>query len=263
MKSLKFKAGTLMPSRKSLFSLQILYFHCIFLAGYMFIGSTLWAQQVNSVDVSQMGGGFNSLGNFGDTLKFQFRLGTEAQPVQNAVGYSIQFNFPELASPPTHIGVMVDGTWLAVDDPAIEPDWAFDPTTHSLSLDYLRSDGVPKSGNGVVAHIYLIREGGFSNSENVIELDGGVVMVENMDLRIGSPQLTNRIYPNPTEGWIRVEVDEPDDCELQIWDIYGQILFTQPCNYHQDIDLSYFPRGCYWLALKSANGQWVRKVERH
>lgn len=262
MNSLNFKADTTMSSRSTRFSIlnRIQKWICFLL--FMACGNFLAAQQPDQVDVSEFPTGFNYLGNSGDTLTFQFKLGTVANPVQDAMGYNLQFSFPELVSAPSSIFVTVEVGWLGGDDPSPEPLGVFDWTTKSLNLDYLRSDGVPTSGNGVVATISLIRPGGFGAGENSIALDGGVVMVENMDLRLGSPHFVNRVFPNPTDGLLYVEAGDPDRCAIQVWDMAGKILLTQPCGDQQALDLTPLPKGSYWLVLESDKGKWHQRVIR-
>jgi len=73
-----------------------------------------------------------------------------------------------------------------------------------------------------------------------------------------------RIYPNPSEGLLFVEI-EKNDLELEIADINGRIIFSKQFNNHssntvEKIDLSNFSKGIYFVKIKNSNSINVEKL---
>jgi hypothetical protein len=76
------------------------------------------------------------------------------------------------------------------------------------------------------------------------------------------------VVPNPTSGRITVSLagfEGQKKLALTLSDAQGQVLFTMSLNdrggnYQNDLDLSYYPKGIYYLKVTSDTGQMVRKV---
>jgi len=64
-----------------------------------------------------------------------------------------------------------------------------------------------------------------------------------------------KIYPNPTKGWLRVELlnlAEGANANLTIFDIQGKKLIDiAVVNQSNQLDLSNLPAGSYYLVIKS------------
>jgi len=87
---------------------------------------------------------------------------------------------------------------------------------------------------------------------------------------VGIGELANslnyRIYPNPTKGIITIEIDAlSDSLDLQIVNIQGKVLHNeklinnkQSCT--QDINLSVYPKGIYFVRFTDRNFTKVEKV---
>jgi hypothetical protein len=90
----------------------------------------------------------------------------------------------------------------------------------------------------------------------------------------GDLYLDMQVYPNPTQGNVSVVVwcnncgtvyaDEP--LTLQVWNDLGQELVQVPftvtaCNVYQaDVDLSIYADGMYFLEVRGAEDQLVKKI---
>ena len=74
-----------------------------------------------------------------------------------------------------------------------------------------------------------------------------------------------RIYPNPTDGELRVEMCDMryEICDITIFDTFGRKLqvsnLKSQISNHQ-IDISHLPNGVYFLRIQTENGVVVRKV---
>lgn len=68
--------------------------------------------------------------------------------------------------------------------------------------------------------------------------------------QLGSVQL--RIYPNPTHGHLKVEIQSPGESygSIEVYDTQGRrIAYLPHAEYENDIDLSPQPNGIYLMRL--------------
>lgn len=64
-----------------------------------------------------------------------------------------------------------------------------------------------------------------------------------------------RIYPNPTEGQLTVEVTGEGTCQFDIYNISGQqVLTTQSSSSRVSLDISSQPNGLYILRIITGEG---------
>jgi hypothetical protein len=103
---------------------------------------------------------------------------------------------------------------------------------------------------------------------------------DNDDMKLTIDQCTNidelsdegmnfRVIPNPTAGRIKVSLKSMDKIDeeitLTLTNSTGQILFTYRLDQSQEdfsneLDLSYYPKGVYYLRANTPTQQQVRKV---
>lgn len=94
------------------------------------------------------------------------------------------------------------------------------------------------------------------NANHTIQIDFAVGIDDFSD------QNSVKIYPNPTNGIIRIDMDQ-EFHNLQIADITGKVLFSQPINGKvQTLDITSYPAGLYFITLTSKEGKVTRKVAR-
>jgi hypothetical protein len=224
----------------------------------------------------------------GDTMKFRFSLGAIEQPVTDAAGFQLDFSFPKLSAAPTAVLVGVGNSWLTAGESNPTATWTFDGGNNALTTDYLRSDEEGQSGHGSILTIALVRTEGFSASEASMYLDGGVVMVENINLRttqgVAPPApkgqkpsaaqpaaalplrqaqgdaMDMTVYPNPTSDYVDVRVAQPKGAKLSLWSLSATLISEQDCRESQRIDLQHLPSGSYLLKLESSGGEMVQRL---
>ena len=244
--------------------------------------------QVDAIDISSFYHGVNYATLSGDTMKFVFILGSEDDPAMDVVGFDVAVSFPNLQSQPNQAYSTVQGSWVAAGDANYVTTDSYDTGKKQLTFYYQRSDETGQSGEGQVAKIYLVRAGGFNSSEAVCKLDGGVIMVDNIDMRlghgIGKPTATAStttaaasgidaerataaamsnglvVLPNVATNHLEVLVADADGCELLLTSIHGQVMRRQACKPTQDIDLSGMAAGIYIVTVQSPNRSVSQKV---
>lgn len=75
---------------------------------------------------------------------------------------------------------------------------------------------------------------------------------------------TIKIYPNPTDGFLQVEIsrlDDGDRCDLDVFNLSGANIIHQNVNEQlTDLDLSSQPNGVYVLKIKINNDETSWKI---
>ena len=70
-----------------------------------------------------------------------------------------------------------------------------------------------------------------------------------------------RIYPNPANDLLTVEMDKPEWGSIEITSINGQLLYsTRMKGSILQIDLSSFQKGVYFITVRSRDQVWTEKV---
>ena len=291
MITLNHKGGTFMPVNKTSFStvnaLRSTLFAAIFCVWSLVSASFGHSQGLTPVDMGAYLHGVQYIGMSADTIKFRFSLGDADAPVVDAAGFELDFTFPKLLSTPSATVVSVENTWLTTGLVDPQASTTFDPINKAMTIEYVRSDQEGQTGYGTIIHIALVRPEGFDRSEASMYLDGGVIMVENINLRMGSgngapqhgggasqpkglkpsatkpassiPDLELTVYPNPTSDYVDVQVAQPKGAKLSLWSLNATLISEQACQGHQRIDLRHLPSGSYLLKLESA-GDMVQRI---
>lgn len=70
-------------------------------------------------------------------------------------------------------------------------------------------------------------------------------------------------YPNPTNGWVRIELDVTNEMEqLHVFDVVGKLVHSQLVagNETIDLDLSHLPASMYYLQVKGKEWIAIEKI---
>jgi hypothetical protein len=88
--------------------------------------------------------------------------------------------------------------------------------------------------------------------------DVNIPAITNDELRI-------TVYPNPTTGEFRVQSLELRVEGIEIFDIMGKKILSQPSLLSPEttINISHLPNGVYFLKIKTENGTVTKKVVKH
>ncbi|MBN4077535.1 T9SS type A sorting domain-containing protein [bacterium AH-315-C20] len=85
---------------------------------------------------------------------------------------------------------------------------------------------------------------------------------EPLDLAESSEYLNWKVYPNPTEGWITIELSEQEDFRIQILDPSGKTVYQMRINKEQSVNLNLknLASGQYFLRLSSNRFSDTKKL---
>ena len=83
-------------------------------------------------------------------------------------------------------------------------------------------------------------------------IGGGVQNIE---------RLTLSVYPSPAYNIIRIESGQPEPAAgtLTIWDVLGKMHYQNATQLPQRFDVSFFPKGLYFIHFTSERGDWSGK----
>ncbi len=132
---------------------------------------------------------------------------------------------------------------------------AFDPSVSWTSGD----DSVATVANGTVTgvgggDVYIIvktTDGEFKDSCYVTVITG----ISNTEV----PGF--KLYPNPANNLLTIETDKPEHLSIEIITLNGQLMYTSRMEGSlQQIDLSSFQRGLYFITVRSRDYVRTEKV---
>ena len=127
--------------------------------------------------------------------------------------------------------------------------------TNSLTLNFYAS---ATSGNLTVKGHNACGDGVVSNNYPIWVSPVGVNEIES--------NVTYQIYPNPTNGVVTISINGiNDDLDLQIINLQGKIIRAETLTNHtpsftQDIDLSKYAKGIYYIKLTNKSFTKVEKL---
>ncbi|MFC2137162.1 T9SS type A sorting domain-containing protein [Bacteroidota bacterium] len=96
---------------------------------------------------------------------------------------------------------------------------------------------------------------------NLCWIDTLYIQVEEpVNIKQTSESLT-RIYPNPTNDVINIQIENVNNTIIDIYDITGKKIYSiLPVSEIEKIDVSGFSKGIYLIKIKQANEVFVRKI---
>lgn len=68
------------------------------------------------------------------------------------------------------------------------------------------------------------------------------------------------IYPNPTHGFLKVDLPGPGPYTIEVLDMYGHSILNSPIKYGQNLDLSHLSNGLYVVKIAEEAVVYTQKV---
>ncbi len=70
-----------------------------------------------------------------------------------------------------------------------------------------------------------------------------------------------KLYPNPSDGLITIELNNPRDAELEIYDLLGKMVLRKNMQSNlETIDISMYPKGVYLVKINQKETLKVQKI---
>ncbi len=71
-------------------------------------------------------------------------------------------------------------------------------------------------------------------------------------------------YPNPSEGLINIQIENPDNAKMKIINTSGQLMLNKELNTElEQIDISEYPKGVYFIRVKSEKSIFIEKIIKY
>ena len=68
------------------------------------------------------------------------------------------------------------------------------------------------------------------------------------------------IYPNPSEGLIRVNMDEQDTYMVEVINVLGELVYTSSVSSNTSIDLNDFGKGVFVVRVSTDEAAYTERV---
>ncbi|MBP1672693.1 MAG: calx-beta domain protein, partial [Bacteroidetes bacterium] len=94
-----------------------------------------------------------------------------------------------------------------------------------------------------------------------VDANGDVQWTQDIEM----PELSYKVYPNPTQSVFNIENSELNIIQIELYDISGRYLtsISDCSNSTISIDLSPFSNGIYFAKIKSSKGVRTEKVVKN
>lgn len=203
----------------------------------------LSAQSTQEIDLAEFDYAVTVSGgmlNANETATVTLTLGNEGAPLSDVVAIRLELTLSDNAYlPPSSLQASVQGSWV-YDPAAYSTSLSVNTGAHSLSLTLTRSSGTA-DGHGFAFSFPLVVCCNGVNASSLVLSDGGVVIVDNIDMRMADPRLgetadpLDRSYRDGTPAPVRPaltgdalpgEARTPDDGRLGA----SLGLYPNPCH---------------------------------
>lgn len=221
----------------------------------------------------------NDTVNAGQTVQLDILLGTDSLPIQNAYGLAFQLELDTALILAQATEIDYTNSWLGQKNSnmlTLEQAFTIDDRIH---LALTRKDHQGQNGFGMVASVIIM----------IDDLSGKTSVTEPLKARIANPVLIDqygieipllltadslivqgqsvdlppelataiRLYPNPTNGRVELDLNTLMGTEVILRDIQGKILSRTVSTQHlYQLDLGEFATGTYLLEVFTDQGRW-------
>lgn len=223
-------------------------------------------------------------GNYnGAELVADINVGSTNQPLVNGYGIAFSVNYPFDSDSCFSVTVDLDpNSWFQTNNPVLL-FYKNIPQYKRVDVSVVRTDGLPRTGNGRIGKIKMITEGGIFRSGRLssnkvfdfsvsdvaainqigqrIYVNGSSATVSFITLGTKQNKVEGlKFYPNPTTGKIYINAKETIE-SIKIIDTQGRII-NEFIPHKDDIqlDVSNVENGMYILEIKSRNGVSYEKI---
>ena len=211
-------------------------------------------------------------------------VGSAAQPIINGYGVAFSVNYPFENDTCFNVQVDLDpNSWLQTNNPVLL-FYKDIPQFKRVDISVVRTDGLPRSGNGRIGKIKMITEGAvFRNGLRLstppifdfsvtdvaainhigqrIDVNGSTTTVSFIVLGTINNKVDGlKFYPNPTTGKIYINAKETIQ-SIRIFDTHGRIIDELSINKNDiQVDISTVESGMYILEIKGNNSVSYEKI---
>jgi heme/copper-type cytochrome/quinol oxidase subunit 2 len=222
----------------------------------------------------------------GDLVRVEVSLGTMANPVANAYGFTFDASISKhIKASGLHM-IYYNNSWLDLNAPNL---WMSEtPNPNRLETAFTRSNGVAVSGGGPIGEydfiIIDIVIGGKPGEPSyaVVEMTTPTIMWSDgrsttgdkitLEIPIRSESVPGKpvdesnlfVYPSPAGETIQIHLNGDDFIHsLNIFDLHGKMVYASGTGQweHTGVDVRNFPSGCYVASVTTSGGVLQKKFQ--
>ncbi|WP_020537812.1 cohesin domain-containing protein [Lewinella cohaerens] len=216
----------------------------------------------------------------GATARLPIILGVPDEQVNDAYGIAFSIRYPAEMITPGSLQINADG-WLGIENDNLLLMYHDYPAQGRVEVAMVRTDGQEMSGEGTIGELIIIMEDvilrglvdvmvpiviedvtliNFSEQQLPTAPKQTVTLVEGVT-NTDTPAWANDIsvLPNPTTGPLKIESGEVIVESIRLTDVNGKLLLSQKID-NNELDLSSYPAGVYYLQLQTPEGSLYEKV---
>jgi hypothetical protein len=158
--------------------------------------------------------------------------------VEDKNNVSLQWNIPETENPPKAYRIYRNDVLLK----------------ELLQTEYVDKELPDGNYTYFVRAIYA--DGCETLSYNVVKVN-----IQNVGIVETHCNASLRVYPNPTDGQLRITNYELQIKNIEIFDLLGKSVGTNPCvRPETTIDISHLPAGMYFMRIQTDKGIITKKI---
>ncbi|MEZ4825427.1 MAG: T9SS type A sorting domain-containing protein [Bacteroidia bacterium] len=222
----------------------------------------------------------------GDTMHINILLGTSDEPVDSLYGIAFSLNFDTTLVDPASLRVTIDTSWVGTQGNDMLAMWRAYGGGEVLDIGLTRIDQTDQTGYGriVSMSIIMIDDLGGKNEVNekfkltVSRLSAQSFSQETLTLGVSNdstvvttdpqtkitdvaPEINWQVYPNPTGGQLRVNMEKAIWGEWVLSDVLGNQVFVEE-GHRKELtwDLSFLPEGVYFIQMTGSFGTANKKI---
>lgn len=227
-------------------------FAILFLA---FFPQTLFGQGVWT-DIGNYNHGFtysSATGSVNDTLFFDTWLESAANPVDGLIAADLDLDFTDDLPTQASISISLSGSCLGSPSELNAVGSVTNPNL--VEAEVARDDGNGQNAGGHLLSIaVIVPSGSFPLGSPQVRL-GGVIMVENIDLKWSGDKFSEpakaKIWPQPASTTANIAWGDKSTASIQVFDLQGRVLFqtSGPVSLPYVLPVTSMPTGQYWIRL--------------
>ncbi len=194
-----------------------------------------------------------------DTLhadeQFSVKLHLKTAGSQECLGAQFDLGWDSrITLDPASEHLVPDQSWLGIPS-ELSVTLLEDQSGIAAQWTLAREDSAFQSGNGWVIKVnFVVGDEPILTNEVIVALDGGLIVEENLDMKhfLPSPEINESslaVYPNPCQDRLKFYNSPPEQVEIFLYDLSGNLLLRSLMVSNEELNLSGFHPGAYFLTV--------------
>lgn len=227
------------------------------------------AQETTTEPLSSFANSLTLLSRSGDTIIYEFKLGTTSNQASDVVGYELEGSLGNLNNTPSSMEVEVDASWIGDNsEESLTTSYNYDEGT--FKVNYSRTDPSGQEGYGLVGLICIIADQGETLPEAAVATAGGgsLVILDNSGWKTDFSSLERNEnfdftpFPNPSLGMVNLGFSEAKEGDWRVISLAGAVMENGRGQIPSTLNLSAYASGLYFVVITIDGIALSKKIVR-